>query len=102
MVRTCRVSITDLENVTHTVEVTAETLYEAVALGLAAMKNSEWVAQIAHGLNTATVRVMDVSAEHTVMFHDFNKWLESPTCSFQDMARRERVREILGLTEKQS
>ena len=100
MVRTCRVSITDLDNITHTVEVSAETLYEAVALGLAAMKNSEWVSQIAEGLNTVTVRVMDVSAEHTVIFRDFNKWLESTGCSFRDMSRRERVREILGLSPK--
>jgi hypothetical protein len=35
-VRSCRVTITDLEGISHTVEVTAETLYEAVALGLVA------------------------------------------------------------------
>jgi len=34
-VRTCEVTITDLEGVTHTVEVTVATLYEAVALGIA-------------------------------------------------------------------
>jgi hypothetical protein len=36
--------------VTHTVEVTAETLYEAVALGLAAIRGIEWVMGIAQGL----------------------------------------------------
>jgi hypothetical protein len=30
--RTCRVTITDLESVSYTVEVTATTLYEAIAL----------------------------------------------------------------------
>jgi hypothetical protein len=62
MVRMCRASIADLENITHTVEVSAETLYEAVALGLVATKDCDWVATIAQGLNTATVRVRDVSA----------------------------------------
>jgi hypothetical protein len=76
MGRFCRVSIADLEGITHTVEVTAETLYEVVALGLAAIRANDSAADIAHGLNTATVGVMDVSAEHTVMFVDFNKWLE--------------------------
>ena len=34
-VRSCRVTIQNLEGVAHTVEVTAESLYEAVAQGLA-------------------------------------------------------------------
>jgi hypothetical protein len=37
--RTCRVTITDLESVSHTVEVTATTLYEAIALRLAALRD---------------------------------------------------------------
>lgn len=37
-VRSCRVSVADLEGVIHTVEVTASTLYEAVALGMAAVR----------------------------------------------------------------
>jgi hypothetical protein len=33
-VKSCRVTISDMEGVAHTVELTAATLYEAVALGL--------------------------------------------------------------------
>ena len=39
-VRSCRVTIQDVEGVAHTVEVTAESLYEAVAQGLAALRRS--------------------------------------------------------------
>src|SRR5216684_1717942 len=99
MVRSCRVSMTDLEGVSHTVEVTAETLYEAVALGLATIRESDWAAAIGHGLHTATVRVMDVSVEHTVMFVDFNKWLEGSGRDPLDTTRRERARNILGLSK---
>lgn len=35
-IRSCRVTVQDLDGITHTVEVTAESLYEAVAQGLAA------------------------------------------------------------------
>jgi hypothetical protein len=100
MVRTCRVSITDLDNITHTVEVSAETLYEAVALGLVAIKDSEWVATVGEGLHTITVRVMDVSVEHKVTFHDFNQWLKKESWSPLDMARHERVRKILGIKKE--
>lgn len=42
-VRSCKVTIEDLNGVSHTVEVTAATLYEAVALGMAAIRTDEWV-----------------------------------------------------------
>jgi hypothetical protein len=89
----------DLDGVIHTVEVTAETLYEAVALGLAAVRDCPWAAEIGQGLHTVTVRVTDVSAEHTVMFADFNKWLEDSGGYPRDMTRRDRVRKILGLSK---
>jgi len=44
-----------MDGVSHTVEVTATTLYEAVAQGLAAIRGSEWVAGIAQGLNVVKV-----------------------------------------------
>jgi hypothetical protein len=50
-VRSCRVTIQDMDGVSHTVEVSAATLYEAVAQGLAAIRGNEWVAGIAQGLN---------------------------------------------------
>ena len=37
----------DLDGVAHTVEVTASTLYEAVAQGLVAIRGREWVAGVA-------------------------------------------------------
>jgi len=46
-----------MNGVSHTVEVTAATLYEAVALGMAAIRTDEWVNGIAQGLNPVKVRV---------------------------------------------
>jgi len=40
-VRSCKVTIQDMEGITHTVDVTAETLYEAVALGMAAIRTDD-------------------------------------------------------------
>jgi hypothetical protein len=41
-VRSCRVTISDVEGVAHTVDVTASTLHEAVALGLSRIRETEW------------------------------------------------------------
>ena len=65
-VRSCKVTIQDMEGVSHAVEVTAETLYEAVALGMAAIRTDEWVNGIGQGLNPVRVRVMNVPVEHEV------------------------------------
>ena len=46
-VRSCRATIRDMEGVAHTAEVTAATLYEAVAQGLAAIRGNDWVAGVA-------------------------------------------------------
>ena len=64
--RSCRVTIQDMDGVSHTVEVTATTLYEAVAQGLAAIRGSEWVAGIAQGLDVVKVSVANVRVEHEV------------------------------------
>jgi hypothetical protein len=96
-VRSCRVTITDLDGVAHTVEVTAATLYEAVALGLAAIRSDEWVAGVAQGLNTVKVRVAEVPVDHEVKLADFTKWLERAGGSPREVAGRNRIRDILQL-----
>src|SRR3979490_2618255 len=61
------------------VEVTAETLYEAVALGMAAIRTDEWVTGIAQGLNAVRVRVTNVVVEHEVRIMAFTKgWRPTP------------------------
>jgi hypothetical protein len=94
--RACRVTLEDMNGVTHTVEVTAGTLYEAVAQGLAAMRGNEWVAGIAEGLNAVKVSVADVRVEHAVKMIDFKKWLERPGGSPREVGQRQRIRAILG------
>src|SRR5215831_1306367 len=63
-VRACRVTITDLEGISHSVEVTASTLYEAVALGLVAMRGHEWVAGVPSGVAPVRVSVTSIPVEH--------------------------------------
>jgi hypothetical protein len=49
ILRTCKVSVTDIQDVEHSVEVTAATLYEAVATALAALQQDNWVGEIGQG-----------------------------------------------------
>ena len=96
-VRSCRVTITDMDGVAHTVEVTAGTLYEAVALGLAAIRGDDWVVGIPQGMNSVRVRVTDIPVEHHVKLQDFMKWIERNGGSPREKTDRLRIREIIGL-----
>jgi hypothetical protein len=98
-VKCCRVTISDREGVAHTVEVTAPTMYEAVALGLKQIQGNEWVEGIATGLNTVCVAVKNVQVEHTVRIGEFTKWLERRGGSPAEMTRRRKIREILDMPD---
>jgi hypothetical protein len=84
-----------LDGVSHTVEVTPTSLYEAVAQGLAAIRGNDWGAGIAQGLNVVKVAVADVRVEHEVKLGDFTKWLERRNGSPREMSDRQRIRSIL-------
>jgi hypothetical protein len=96
-VRSCRVTIQDMDGVAHTVEVTVSTLYEAVSLGLAAIRGNEWVAGIAQGLNVVKVAVADVRVEHEVRLKDLTAWLDRRGGSPREVTDRQKIRTILGL-----
>lgn len=81
-VRSCRVTVQDLEGVAHTVEVTAESLYEAVAQGLAALRRSDWVAGFQQGI--VKVSVADVRVERQV------KWRILPNGLRERMRRHQK------------
>jgi len=75
-VRSGRVSITDTDGVTRTAEVTASTLYEAVVLGLKAIRGHDWVAGLNEQFGTVRVAMTSIPVEHTVKLKDFTAWLE--------------------------
>ena len=101
-IRSCRVANTDMEGIAHAVEVSAGTLYEAVALGLAAIRGNDWVMGIAEGVNVVRVRVTAIPIEHEVILGDFTKWLERKGGSPKEVYDRNRIRQILQMPNERS
>jgi hypothetical protein len=75
--RSCLVSCRDLAGTEHAVEVTAESLFEAVAQALGIMLGDQWVEEIGEGLMELKVRVKQPAVEHRVRMKNFRRWLES-------------------------
>jgi hypothetical protein len=88
--------VATIDAIDHTVEVTAESLYEAVARGLAALRDADWAGDIGHGQTIVTVVVKQPEVEHSVRMRAFEAWLESNGRSPAEMALKSRLRELLG------
>ena len=96
VLRTCKVSVRDMGNVEHSVDVTAETLYEAVASALATLQQDTWVGELPQGLNTVSVQVQQPPVKHEVKMQDFLSWLGRKGGSPAEMMLRERVAKLMG------
>jgi hypothetical protein len=94
--KTCKVSCTDLRGVEHAGEVSAGSVYEAVAQALRIFLDNEWVEDIGRGQTRISVKVKHPEIEHTVRVQDFEPWLETAPRSPAEMLFKNRLREILA------
>jgi len=95
VMRACKVSVRDVRDVEHTVDVTAESLYEAVASALAAFERDSWVEEIAQGLNTVSVLVQQPAVKHEIKMQHFLSWLGRKGGSPAEVMLREKVAKLL-------
>ena len=95
--KACTVIIHDLNETAHTLDVTAATLYEAVAQALAAARRHDWVGEIGRGLTTVTVKVRNPEVTHIVKIQDFENWLNRGCKSPAETVLKARLRQILGM-----
>ena len=95
-VRTCRVLCRDAQGVEHTVEVTAQSLYEAVAQALRVFREDAWSDEPNRGAASVVVTINQPQVEHRVRIKDFENWLDSAGRSPAEMALKSRLRDIIG------
>ena len=98
--KACTVVIHDLNDTAHSLDVTAETLYEAVAQALATVRGQDWVAEIGRGLTTVSVKVRNPEVTHIVKIQDFENWLNRGCKSPKDMVLKARLRQMLGMDKQ--
>lgn len=96
VLRTCTVSVKDVYDVEHSIDVTAETLYEAIATALAALQKDVWVAEIGQGFTTVTVLVQQPAVKHEVKMKDFVSWLNRQGRSPSEVILKQKLEKILG------
>jgi len=95
VLRTCTVAVRDVQDIEHSVDVTAETLYEAVT-ALAALQKDVWVGEIGQGFTTVTVLVQQPPVKHEVKMKDFVSWLGRQGRSPAEVTLKQKLERILS------
>jgi hypothetical protein len=93
--KTCTVAVTDPRGSRHSVEVLAESLFEAAALGLKLLRDDGWVD--APGPATRLeVQVKAPAVKHEVSVQQIQRWLEGSSISPNEMVRKAKLKAMLG------
>ncbi len=87
----CIVSYLDISSIRHTVEVQADSLFEAIVLAVVAFKE--------HDCEPGELRQIDVeirkSVTHTLTLGRVREWLQGASRSPKEALMKERLRELL-------
>jgi hypothetical protein len=92
--KTCSVSFTGPTGVRHTVEVTAESLYEAAVLGLNVMQNHDWIDRIGPGTELQ-VQVKEPPVTHSVPVQQLKRWVDGIAASPDELLRKNKLKALL-------
>ena len=93
--RSCMVSFTDAEGITHSVSVTASSLFEAAAIGLAEFGRCGF-AEVGLGPATKlTVQVRQPEMSHTVTLARLRSWLDGVGKSPGEHATKAKLRGMI-------
>ena len=82
--RTCRITVRDLEGVAHQVEVQGSTLFEAAAAALAVFRQQGWATDALTTNAILRVEVQLPAVVHEVPLKAVERWLRSPSDSPRD------------------
>jgi hypothetical protein len=88
------VSFVDYRGIRHSVDVTAETLYEAAAAGLALLKCEDWGEPIGRG-TPIDVEVRGPAVTHRLTLAQIQQWCDGVAVSPDEVLRRRRVRALI-------
>ena len=94
--KSCRVSFTDDSGVDHGVEVMAESLYEAAALGLALLKKSGGVSKEPGPLTRLRVEVREPAVDHSLTVQQLRRWADRAPISPAERIKKDRLKSLLA------
>jgi hypothetical protein len=92
--RACTVSFVGASGVRHSVDVSAETLYEAAAAGLNLLRQEGWSEVVGPGTQIE-VQVQAPAARHSLTLAQIRRWCDGVAASPEEVLKRARVKRLL-------
>jgi hypothetical protein len=91
--RSCLVTLIDSRGIRHSVEVTAESLFEAGVLAVTAFRKAGWVEEAPGLASRLEIEVREPAVKHTVTLAQLQRWAYGTAKSPVEKIRRERMRD---------
>ena len=92
----CVVRLKDSHDVEHSVVVYAESLYEAVILGLNQLSDVGWESNSEETIGQVEVEIFQEPTRHVVNIPKLLKWINEKSVYPGDETRKEKLRKILN------
>lgn len=86
--RSCQVTVKDIAGITHTVTVTASSLFQAAATAPTVFRKESWAAEALTRNATLRVEVQMPAVLHEVPLKAVERWLRSPSASPREAAQK--------------
>jgi hypothetical protein len=93
--KTCTVRYTNPSGVSHSVDVSADSLYEAAILGFSLLKQDGWVDPVAPGTQLE-IQVRHPATTHSVSLAQLRRWVEGIAVSPDETLRKRKLKELLA------
>ena len=93
--KTCTVSFTGPSGVCHSVEVSADSLYEAATVGLSLLKRDGWVDPVAPGTRLQ-IQARHPATTHSVSLSQLRRWVEGIAVSPDETLRKRKLKQLLA------
>ena len=94
--KTCIVTFTDLEGTRHSVEVVADSLFEAAALALKAMTLADFIEPNPGPASRFEIQVRPPVVTHSVTVGQVRRWIESGSSDPRIAIKKSRLAEMLA------
>ena len=91
----CRVSFTDGHGIKHTVDVTADSLFEAAVRGVKALRSGAWNEPPGEAV-LLEIEVSNPCVKHTVSLGQVARWLNGASASPRESMKKIALRKLLA------
>ena len=93
--KTCNVSFTGPSGVCHSVEVSADSLYEAAIVGFSLLKQDGWVDPVARGTRFE-IQVRHPATTHSISLAQLRRWVEGIAVSPDETLKKRKLKALLA------